>query len=113
MNVLVLPLMYTSKKFTGISMVNFLMDVIKIVNDHSQLNVNWWFGVPTSPTPIQWSEKDFSSLKNVKTLEILASDGMDRAKSDGFCGIDHPFFAPSAMKLFSKPSFLMFDVILI
>lgn len=112
MNVLVLPLLYSSPKFTGISMVNMMLDVIRCVNAVRN-DVNWWVGVPRTKKFVEWDESEFEELERTKVLPILADDGMDRSSvHDGFCGLDHPFASPGLIKASSETGWKAFDVVL-
>lgn len=113
MNVLIMTAVYSARKFTGVSMVNYFLDMIAVVNKIRD-DISWFVGVPCTDKYIEWSQSDFDHLDRVTPLPILAPDGMDRSEvKDGFCGIDHPWFGPESFRFFSdvKKS-LMMDVVI-
>jgi hypothetical protein len=112
--VLMLTMLYTSKKFTGISMVNYFRDLISCVRRVAPGEFHWTLAVPSTHEYIQWSEEELcGGYDDIAVLPILAKDTVNRAKDrDGFAGVDFQIFSPEAFRFFVANRAFEYDVIL-
>lgn len=113
MNVLLLPQLYSASNLFGVSMVNYLYDLVSVVNAVRD-DVHWWFGVPETAEVVRWSAEDFAGLDRVTVFPVLPNGGANRSTvRDGFAGVDYPFYSRECLRLFADlPRYLQFDVVL-
>jgi hypothetical protein len=112
--VLMLTQLYTSKKFTGISMVNYFRDLISSVRRVSAPGeFHWTIGVPSTHEFIQWSERELCTHDDISVLPILARDTVNRSKfRDGFAGQVFPWLSAEMFKFFASDDYFNFDIVL-
>jgi len=112
-NVLLLPQLYSASNLFGVSMVNYLYDLVSVVNAVRD-DVHWWFGVPETSDVVRWSAEDFAGLDRVTVFPVLPNGGANRSTvRDGFAGVDYPFYSRECLRLFADlPRYLQFDVVL-
>lgn len=111
MRVLLLPMVYSTTKLFGISMVNFLVDMVRVVNAVRR-DIEWTFAVPETKQFISWDDKVFDSLDRTSPLPILqdgcmAAGGID----DGWALVDTPCLSPGIFKFASSKDYLKYDVV--
>jgi glycosyltransferase involved in cell wall biosynthesis len=110
MNVLMIPQLHASKDLFGISVVNFMVSVARMVNV-VRSDITWTLAVPSSDKYHHWDESKLP--ERMTTLPILPKHGsmIGGGENDGFAGEHHAIYSAEAFKFFASEEYLKFDVV--